>query len=99
VCIFWIYLYNIFALCRFIVGIIYTYHVRFFKSLRKVAYIFKFLIFSSVTTGDDGNEPKEPSNNEQSKYFKFSIFMKYWKKIKHTVDKQIKASPKFHSLN
>lgn len=49
------------------------------------------LVHSSVTTGVDGDEPKEPSNNDtQSKYFKFSTFIKFWKEMKYTVGKQIK---------
>lgn len=47
--------------------------MRFLKLLRKISslYIYIFLNFSSVSAGDDGDEPKQPSNNDvtQSKYF------------------------------
>lgn len=51
----------------------------FFKLLRKLLIHLSFLIFRSVTTEDDEDDPKEPFNNDvpQSKYFKFSIFMKF----------------------
>lgn len=55
----------------------YTYiHIphEIFKIIKKdiySIYIYIYLNFSSVSAGDDGDEPKQPSNNDvtQSKYF------------------------------